>query len=303
MPRSKSRVQIPSPAPVFCFALAQPFLGRGTQVVRERSAKPLYVSSILTRASNSFVSRNLNSRSTRRVVRFLEPLYISCGNPFASRSLQIEHAPTWASFEQDSTIVIVRQAVEIEPKTLAPDLGDHFRIADHLVMTTFRTTENTIEPLPSAAGMATEGFTTPCDACHSELLVKDLYNVGRNWSQVRILRQLATMLLLFVLFGYPAMACLTRDTEMTAAERECCTRMAHQCGAMNMPASHSCCKTEVRRPNSMLRVASAHLVPPAASERVASDLATPPVSHDEFSVFELHALPESPPESSSVLRI
>jgi hypothetical protein len=27
---------------------------RGTQVVRERSAKPLYVSSILTRASNAF---------------------------------------------------------------------------------------------------------------------------------------------------------------------------------------------------------------------------------------------------------
>ncbi len=28
------------------------FIGRGTQVVRERSAKPLRVSSILTRASN-----------------------------------------------------------------------------------------------------------------------------------------------------------------------------------------------------------------------------------------------------------
>ena len=34
------------------------FIGRGTQVVRERSAKPLRVSSILTRASKSSASRN-----------------------------------------------------------------------------------------------------------------------------------------------------------------------------------------------------------------------------------------------------
>jgi hypothetical protein len=37
-------------------SLASFLVGRGTQVVRERSAKPLYVSSILTRASNYYAS-------------------------------------------------------------------------------------------------------------------------------------------------------------------------------------------------------------------------------------------------------
>jgi hypothetical protein len=38
-------------------------VGRGTQVVRERSAKPLCVSSILTRASNKFLAISLNNHA------------------------------------------------------------------------------------------------------------------------------------------------------------------------------------------------------------------------------------------------
>ena len=50
-PVSRSRVLLEKPRAGEGFFNVQ---GRGTQVVRERSAKPLYVGSIPTRASNTF---------------------------------------------------------------------------------------------------------------------------------------------------------------------------------------------------------------------------------------------------------
>lgn len=32
---------------------------------------------------------------------------------------------------------------------------------------------------------------------------------------------------------------------MSAAEHECCRHMARQCGGMQMPKTHSCCRTEL----------------------------------------------------------
>src|SRR5713226_1912410 len=60
-----SRVRPPSPAPNFHGGAPQPrgffhpAIRRGTQVVRERSAKPLYVGSIPTRASTIFINNLL----------------------------------------------------------------------------------------------------------------------------------------------------------------------------------------------------------------------------------------------------
>jgi hypothetical protein len=36
------------------------------------------------------------------------------------------------------------------------------------------------------------------------------------------------------------------NAEMTAAERECCKKMAGQCGDMGMAKSHPCCKVTAR---------------------------------------------------------
>src|SRR5262249_2488905 len=104
------------------------------------------------------------------------------------------------------------------------------------------------------------------------------------------------------LFGYPAMACFTPDVRMTPAERDCCTRMAHQCGSMNMSASHSCCQ-KVQRPSSMLTATTVKFVPVAASEPVTSG------SFSELSLcqglrsHQIHPPPESPPITTSILRI
>ena len=121
---------------------------------------------------------------------------------------------------------------------------------------------------------------------------------------VRLARKLVGILMLAVMLGYPAMACLsTAASEMTEAERECCKHMAPACGSMNMPASHSCCQTQVRQPNSMLNVASTHLAPPPAIEATAIDPPGLRAATLEFSFFQLHPPPKSPPGSSSILRI
>src|ERR1700687_4144226 len=48
---------------------------------------------------------------------------------------------------------------------------------------------------------------------------------------------------LAVLFAaLPVMACAVPNAAMTAAERECCQKMAGQCGDMGMTKSHPCCQ-------------------------------------------------------------
>ena len=120
---------------------------------------------------------------------------------------------------------------------------------------------------------------------------------------MKTFRQLACALLLFVLFGIPAMSCLIPDAEMTEAERACCKHMAQQCGSMNMPSSHSCCQKEVSRPNSMLGATFAQLVAPALSGAVVAELPQSLVVGTEFSSFDLLRPPESPPGTPSILRI
>ena len=56
-----------------------------------------------------------------------------------------------------------------------------------------------------------------------------------------------TMLVITVLWAAtPAIACLIPLRPMTQAERECCKKMAQQCGSSVMPSNHSCCQGHER---------------------------------------------------------
>ncbi len=124
-----------------------------------------------------------------------------------------------------------------------------------------------------------------------------------NMADLEFARKSVCILVLIVLCGYPALACLNSAGEMTAVERECCEKMAQECGSMNMPGSHSCCQTEMRRSNPMLVIAIVYFVPLAPSTASVNDLFVLPISKADFSVFEVHPPPESPPGSPSILRI
>lgn len=119
-----------------------------------------------------------------------------------------------------------------------------------------------------------------------------------NW-----FRKLVSMVVLALTAGYPAMACVSSAQEMTNAERECCKQMAQHCGSMEMPASHSCCRIEVRQPQSMLLAASTHVAPPVGAYGVTADVPKQLRTETGASFFQLHPVAESPPGSSSILRI
>jgi len=54
--------------------------------------------------------------------------------------------------------------------------------------------------------------------------------------------KLGVFALALMLAALPVAACVLPGAGMTSAERECCKKMAEQCGDMGMAKSHPCCK-------------------------------------------------------------
>jgi hypothetical protein len=116
-------------------------------------------------------------------------------------------------------------------------------------------------------------------------------------------------LLSLLLFATPIMACAMQANTMTAAERDCCKRMAQECGKRKMSLSHSCCKT-VAMPDHLPAIKSApdfhsgspSFVPtPAMPQRPLVMMVAEPVSAPWAS--NMHGPPDSPLSGISVLRI
>lgn len=60
---------------------------------------------------------------------------------------------------------------------------------------------------------------------------------------LKLVQKVAVVALAGLFAGLPVMACVVPNAAMTAAERECCKKMARQCGDMGMAKSHPCCQT------------------------------------------------------------
>ena len=116
-------------------------------------------------------------------------------------------------------------------------------------------------------------------------------------------------LLSLLLFATPIMACTMQAKAMTAAERDCCKRMAQDCGRGKMSQSHSCCKT-VAMPDHLPAIKSssdfssghatlvlAHALPQIPAVVMVAECASWTCASD------MHGPPGSPPSSISVLRI
>jgi hypothetical protein len=59
---------------------------------------------------------------------------------------------------------------------------------------------------------------------------------------LKLLIKVGVSALALMLAALPVAACVLPGVAMTAAERECCKKMAEQCGDMGMAKSHPCCK-------------------------------------------------------------
>ncbi len=62
--------------------------------------------------------------------------------------------------------------------------------------------------------------------------------------RVQIAVKSGVAILAMLLAALPAMACVRPGVVMTPAERNCCKRMAGQCGGSGMAKSHRCCQPE-----------------------------------------------------------
>lgn len=126
---------------------------------------------------------------------------------------------------------------------------------------------------------------------------------------MKLVGKVGVSVLSLLLFAAPIMACALPAMAMNAAERECCKRMAQECGNKGMAKSHSCCQT-IAVPDHLPAIKSSsdvgsqllalvfvHALPPVPS------IATMPESGSSPWATVIHSPPVSPPASISVLRI
>jgi len=71
-----------------------------------------------------------------------------------------------------------------------------------------------------------------------------LRNVRTRLIGVRLGAKVGVSLLAMLLGALPVMACTVPGATMTAAERDCCKRMAERCGHSGMAKSHGCCQPQ-----------------------------------------------------------
>ena len=123
------------------------------------------------------------------------------------------------------------------------------------------------------------------------------------------LGKIGVLVLSLVLLATPIMACVMPVANMTAAERDCCKRMAQECGK-GMSKSHSCCQTATV-PELLSAIKSSasdvssnhlplvllHVVPPIQTVAMMPESGSSPWAVD------IHSPPVSPPVTIPVLRI
>ena len=77
---------------------------------------------------------------------------------------------------------------------------------------------------------------------------------------LKLLIKVGVSALALLLAALPVAACVLPGVAMTAVERECCKKMAEQCGDMGMAKSHPCCKVSATPPDfHALKTASSQL--------------------------------------------
>ena len=81
-----------------------------------------------------------------------------------------------------------------------------------------------------------EGELKPFTACCGLLSIVD------RLVMLKLLIKVGVSALALMLAALPVAACVLPGAGMTSAERECCKKMAEQCGEMGMAKSHPCCQ-------------------------------------------------------------
>jgi hypothetical protein len=143
----------------------------------------------------------------------------------------------------------------------------------------------------------------------SELMATLEKREKENWHltlPMKLLRQFGAIALLLISCIAPVMACMRADAQMSPQERACCRVMKNQCGAMQMPASHSCCQPSLESNQDEALAANTIVLHPFVA--VADRLTTmvfggPNPLFSRWFQYPEHSPPKSPPSAALKLRI
>jgi hypothetical protein len=136
-----------------------------------------------------------------------------------------------------------------------------------------------------------------------------LLSVVDRLVMLKLLVKIGVSVLALMLAALPVAACVSPGAAMTSAERECCKKMAEQCGDMGMAKSHPCCKvTATPADFHALKTASSqlHHVSPVLSHALpltAQTSAYFSVAHWSSRVSCTHSPPGLESLTTTVLRI
>ena len=126
---------------------------------------------------------------------------------------------------------------------------------------------------------------------------------------MNLLSKVGVFVLAMLLATLPVAACVLPGAQMTAAEQDCCKKMAEQCGHTGMVKSHPCCRISAAPSNLQALKTSAtqigdftlmvsHSLPVSAQSITALTVA--PVA---FQISDVHGPPGLESLSTTILRI
>jgi hypothetical protein len=124
---------------------------------------------------------------------------------------------------------------------------------------------------------------------------------------VRLATKAGVSILAMLLAALPVMACARPGAAMTRAERDCCKRMAEQCGHSGMVRSHGCCQTQVSQGDLHALKAPSSLLDHSLPELQAQSAALQAVTNTQLFNTSTPSPTHSPPgllcSASTILRI
>ena len=124
---------------------------------------------------------------------------------------------------------------------------------------------------------------------------------------LKLLGKVDVVVLALMLAALPVAACMLPGAAMTTAERDCCKKMAGECGHAGMAQSHSCCHSNGSPDTRPLVKVASSAIPhfTLAVMNVISQAEILASTHAFLSpwTMQVHSPPAETPPDTTVLRI
>jgi len=134
-----------------------------------------------------------------------------------------------------------------------------------------------------------------------------LNTIATRLATLKSLGKLGVLMLALMLAALPVVGCMLPGAAMTAAERDCCKKMAERCGGVGMEPSHSCCHPNDSLDNRPVAKAASptlsHFTFAVLHIGPQAELVAPTLTVSNSWAIQLHDPPGQSPPDNTVLRI